>query len=71
MSRGDRALWLAVAVLAALLIPVEMLLPDPGLSNIAVSVAALGVVGFAFAKQRGDGKTLRPIRPRDDKPRND
>ena len=64
MNMRDRVVWLLVASFAGGVIAVEMIYVDEmSLNKIALCAIALGVLGFAFMKQRGDARSLRPARP--------
>ena len=63
MPKGEKLVWIWVATIAALVILAELVLVDEGIIKTVLLVAAFGVIGLAYFKVRGDGKTLQPIKP--------
>lgn len=63
MPKGEKLVWIWVATIAALVILAELVLVDEGIIKTVLLVAALGVIGLAYFKVRGDGKALQPIKP--------
>ena len=65
MIDSRRVVWLIVMVLAGLGFLAEFFLVEISPTEIALCALGLGVMIFAYLKQRGDGKTLQPVRPHD------
>jgi hypothetical protein len=63
VSDGRRAFWLIVMAMAGAGFLAEYLLVETSVTKVALCILGLGVMIFAYWKQRGDGKTLHPVRP--------
>jgi hypothetical protein len=63
VSDGKRAVWLIVMGLAGFGLIAEMTYIEMSLTKLVLCILALSVMIFAYWRQRGDGKTLHPVRP--------